>query len=91
MNFEVISQILLVITGASAIWFLSRKEEWKRWGFIVGILGQPFWLYSTIKAEQWGIVALTIFYTYSFGQGIYFYWIKSKKDEREREHPSKHG
>ena len=62
MNFEIISQVLLVISGSSAIWFLSRTEKWKRWGFIVGIFGQPFWLYSTIKAEQWGIVALTIFH-----------------------------
>ena len=69
------------MSSGSAIWFLSRTEKWKRWGFIVGIFGQPFWLYSTIKAEQWGIVALTIFYTYSFAQGIYFYWIKPKRNE----------
>ena len=74
MSFDVISQILLLVSGASAIWFLTRKEEWKRWGFIIGILGQPFWLYSAITNDQWGIIALTIFYTYSFAQGIYFYW-----------------
>jgi len=83
MSFETISQIMLFISGASAIWFLSRTEEWKRWGFIIGIFGQPFWLYSAIHNKQFGIVILTIFYTYSFAQGIYFYWIKPRKDGRE--------
>jgi len=82
MSFDVISQALLLLSGGSAIWFLSRKEDWKRWGFIIGILGQPFWLYSSYMNELWGIFLLTIFYTYSFAQGIYFYWIKPKKDER---------
>lgn len=83
MSFETISQIMLFISGASSIWFLSRTEEWKRWGFIIGILGQPFWLYSAIHNKQIGIVVLTLFYTYSFAQGIYFYWIKPKKDENK--------
>lgn len=82
INFDVISQVLLFISGGSAIWFLSRREDWKRIGYIIGIFGQPFWLYTAIKHEQWGIVVLTVFYTYSFAQGIYFYYIKPKKDDR---------
>ena len=83
MSFDVISQALLFLSGGLAIWFLSRKEDWKRWGFIIGILGQPFWLYSSYKNDLWGIFFLTIFYTYSFAQGIYFYWIKPEKNKRK--------
>lgn len=79
IDFELISQIMLFVSGGASIWFMSRKEHWKRWGYIIGIFGQPFWLYTSINAKQWGIVILTIFYTYSFAQGIYFYWIKKEK------------
>lgn len=76
MNF---SQIMLFVCGCSAIWLVARKEDWKRWGYIVGLCGQPFWFYTTITSEQWGMFALTLFYTYSWGMGIYNYWIKSEK------------
>ena len=70
------SQIMIFIFGCSAIWLVARKEEWKRWGYIVGLIGQPFWFYVTIKTEQWGMVGLTVFYTYSWITGIWNYWIK---------------
>ncbi|WP_027064581.1 hypothetical protein [Maribacter sp. Hel_I_7] len=71
-----IAQIGIMIFGASAIWFVGRKESWKRWGYILGLLGQPFWIYSSVVNEQWGILIMTLFYTYSWSQGIYNYWIK---------------
>jgi len=80
-----IEQIGIMVFGSSAIWFVGRKESWKRWGYILGMCGQPFWIYSSIANEQWGIFAMTLFYTYSWGQGIYNYWIKEwqKKPETE--------
>ncbi|MGI0106733.1 hypothetical protein [Salinimicrobium sp. WS361] len=70
-----ITQIAIMIFGASAIWFVSRKEEWKRWGYILGLLGQPFWIHESSTNEQWGIFIMTIFYTYSWSQGVINYWI----------------
>lgn len=71
-----ILQIGIMVFGASAIWLVGRKEEWRRWGYIMGLLGQPFWIVSAIQNEQWGILAMTMFYLYSWSQGIYNYWIK---------------
>jgi hypothetical protein len=73
-----IVQIGIMIFGASAIWFVGRKEAWRRWGYILGLLGQPFWIYSSITTEQWGILILTLFYMYSWGMGVWNYWIKKK-------------
>lgn len=71
-----IAQIAIIIFGCSAIWFVGRKEQWKKWGYILGLCGQPFWLYTSFTEKQWGIFILSIFYTYSWAQGIYNYWIK---------------
>ena len=70
-----ITQIFIMIFGASAIWFVSRKEDWKRWGYILGMLGQPFLIYESYTNEQWGILLMTLVYAYSWMQGIWNYWI----------------
>ena len=71
-----ISQIAIMIFGASAIWLVGRKEKWRKWGYVLGFMGQPFWIYTAIISEQWGILVMTLFYAYSWSQGIYNYWIK---------------
>lgn len=75
-----INQVFILLSSCSAIWFVGRKEEWKRWGYIFGMIGQPFWLIETFKGEQWGIFVVCLWYTYSWGQGIWNYWIKKDKE-----------
>lgn len=70
------SQIGILIFGCSAVWFVGRREKWKRWGYILGLCSQPFWFYTTITHGQYGIALLSLWYTYSWGQGVYNYWIK---------------
>lgn len=73
---ELLCQILIVLLGAPAIWLLSRLEHWRRWGFVIGVAAQPVWAYTTIVNEQWGMLILTLWYTYSWSMGIYNYWFK---------------
>jgi hypothetical protein len=74
-----ICQFFIFLFGCLSIWFISRTEKWKRWGYIIGLAGQPFWLYMTITNKQWWMLALTIAYIYSWSSGIYNYWIKNKE------------
>jgi len=73
---DIISQVFVMIFGASAIWLVGRKEDWRRWGYILGLCGQPFWIYSFISNHQYGMLIMTLFYTYSWSMGIYNFWIK---------------
>jgi hypothetical protein len=51
-------QIGIVFTGMIAVWLTQdARESRRRWACIFGIAGQPFWLYATYKAGQWGILA----------------------------------
>ena len=70
------AQIGIAIFGAAAIYLVSRKDHKKRWGYILGLMAQPFWLYSSWKAQQWGIFLLSFWYAYSWANGIYNYWVK---------------
>jgi len=40
-----ISQAMIFLFGASAVWFVGRKEEWRKWGYVCELLSQPFWFF----------------------------------------------
>lgn len=42
----------------------------------IGICAQPFWLYATLKAEQYGIVLLTFVYTAGWARGVWNFWMR---------------
>lgn len=75
-------QIIIFVISSSAVWLVSRKEEWSKWGYVLGLIGQPFWFITTIHNEQWGMVLLCLFYTYSWAQGIWFHIIKANKEKK---------
>lgn len=75
---KIIPQLWIMVFGCSAIWLVGRIEDWKKWGYVCGIISQPAWFYTAYHNDQWGIMALCCWYTYAWGQGFYNYWIKKK-------------
>lgn len=70
-------QIMIAVTGVAAILLTQQSNEaLKKYASILGLAGQPFWLYSAYASEQWGIFVLCIFYTYAWALGVYNNWIK---------------
>ncbi len=71
-----LDQAVIGATGALAAWINhDPREAVRRWGCIVGLVGSPFWLYTTCKAGQWGMFACTVGYTFAFLRGVRVYWI----------------
>lgn len=70
------AQIGILVFSTSAAWLVTRPESWRRWAFIMGLMGQPFWFSTTIANQQWGILVLCIWYTYCWSQGVWFYWVR---------------
>lgn len=68
-----IEQVPLTILSLLAVFFLTGKKN-QRWGNVFGLLSQPFWLYATYKAGQWGMFALSFVYTGMWIRGIYNGW-----------------
>ena len=48
MSFD---QIAIALLGGAAIWLVGRKERWRRYGYLCGLVSQPFWLYASFKEE----------------------------------------
>lgn len=70
-------QVAIALTGAVAI-FLTQdsRESVRRWACIFGMCGQPFWIYATWKAGQFGMLALTFLYTLAWAKGIWTHWVR---------------
>jgi hypothetical protein len=80
MSLDAAAQMAILLFGCTAIWLVGRpkSEPRQRWGYILGICAQPFWVYTSIKHRQWGILAVTPLYAYSWAQGVWFHWIKPR-------------
>ena len=63
-------QFALLVMSAAAVWLLASKDERRQFvGCIVGVFGQPLWLWSTWSNGQWGMFILALVFSYSYGKG----------------------
>lgn len=61
-------QVMILLLGAAAIALLASKDAWLRqWGYLLGFISEPFWIYSALRADQWAIIALALWWA-----GFYF-------------------
>jgi hypothetical protein len=81
-----LDQIGIAFSGVIAVWLTQdKRQSWRRWACIFGMLGQPFWFYAAWKAEQWGIFALCMLYTYAWARGVWVHWLRPYLTAKERQ------
>lgn len=62
-------QTTILILSGFAFW-LSTSQTPNRWGFLLGVLAQPLWIYETWQASQWGMLALSICFLLGYARGL---------------------
>ena len=75
---NLICQIGVATFGISAVFLIARKNKW---GFVLGVLGEPFWLISFILHRQWGMLAIGVIYTINWIYGIKVWFKKDSNKE----------
>ena len=73
---EIIIQFFLSVLSITAILLVARKN---RWGFVVGLLSQQFWIYTSFTHAQWGIFTISVVYVFVWCYGIYEWFYKNEK------------
>jgi hypothetical protein len=69
-------QIAIALTGVVAIWLSQdKRNSFRKYACIFGLIGQPFWFYAAWTAEQWGIFILCFFYTWAWFKGFRVHWL----------------
>lgn len=72
-----IAQVGILLFGVAALFLVNDPNpRFRRWGPVLGLIGQPFWFYSAFIAEQWGIFSLCFAYTFAWARGAYHAWWK---------------
>ena len=54
-----IAQIGIISLGVTAVFLVSRKNKW---GFVIGLISQPFYFITSILNQQIGIFITTFLY-----------------------------
>lgn len=79
MNFDAISQVVILVGSLSAMGLANaERPRVRRWGCVIGLLSEPSWFYTTYTHAQWGIFFAAFFYTAAWAYGFYHQWIKAK-------------
>lgn len=76
ITLDTVAQAGIFVFAVSALFLISRKNKW---GFVLGLLSQPFWYYTAYHHKQWGIFFLNFVYTVVWSYGFYQWWIKDGK------------
>lgn len=75
LTLDTIAQMGITIFGVSAIILVARKNKW---GFVLGLASQPFWLITSYINKQWGVLLLSVVYVGSWAYGVYEWFFKNK-------------
>jgi len=74
-----IAQVGVFVLSILAVVLVSRKN---RWGFVSGLLSQPFWLITSYLNGQIGVFAVSIAMAVSWSYGVYNWFFKNNQNNR---------
>jgi len=68
-------QLAIIVCSCSAIWLIGHERAGRRrCGYLIGLAGQPFWIYASFAAGNWGILLVSIWFTVAYGYGLKNHW-----------------
>jgi hypothetical protein len=70
LDINAVIQGVLFVSGAGGYLLVSQQNKYSIYGYWLGLLAQPCWLYMTLIGHQYAIAALVPFYTYGNIIGI---------------------
>ena len=73
--FDIFIQLWITCTGLVAIYLTNTNGKWRNHACLVGILGQPAWIYLGWHSEQYIMLLLYGAYTVMWMKGVYTFWI----------------
>lgn len=69
---DTITQVIIAVGGVVSIGLAQTRYRFT--AACLGVAIQPFWLYATISAQQWGMMFATWGYLAAFGYGVWQFW-----------------
>ncbi len=61
----------MVVTAMASVFLFNAGPGRERWGALVGLLGQPAWLYLTHVTGEAGMFGASLFFTLCYSRGVW--------------------
>jgi len=78
LSLDALSQFGIMLFGISSIILVARKNKW---GFVLGLISEPFWLITSYLNRQWGVFILAAIYAGTWAYGTYN-WFRKPNEKK---------
>ena len=65
---------ILLLSGTAIALIACKSRRATRWGWLIGLAGQPFWIVETIRTGQWGMLLLSLWFGVHYARGAWREW-----------------
>lgn len=73
-------QFAIPVTTVLCLFLVANENiRIRRWGFVVGLIGQPIWIIRNFHNQEWGMLVTSIVVT-----GLYLYGCRFFISKREK-------
>lgn len=69
---------ILGVGVVNAFLYARPEANIRKYAYILGLINQPAWFYTSYMKQQWGVFFLSFWFTAMGIKGIYLHWIKPK-------------
>jgi hypothetical protein len=81
IDWNLVSQIMIPILGLLSIFFLGcKKIRLVKFGFMFGLLAEPFWFYAAYTHQQWGVLLIVCAYFIGHSRGLFNSYMREVED-----------
>jgi hypothetical protein len=70
LDLDALLETGIAVLSLAAIVMLVSGGSWHRWGSVVGLASQPFWIFATWRARRWGMFVVSCAYVFVWVFGI---------------------
>lgn len=57
---DVLLQVAIGVLTIVSLWLITSDGPYARWGHVLGLVSQPFWIAATWRARQWGMLFVAL-------------------------------
>ena len=80
---EAFLQAVITLSSIAALVLVMQSTPVRRWGPVVGLVGQPAWLFSTWAHGQFGMFLVSGAFTAIYVWGVWRDWVEPLFEQPE--------
>lgn len=69
----------MIATAVVSVYLFNAGTHRARWAALIGLSGQPAWLYLTTATSEPGMFVVSVFFTLCYGRGVWDGFFRGSK------------